>query len=608
MVYILGLHVRYYLFWMLFFFVSRLAFVLYHAKSVFEFSFSEILPLFYYGLKLDNSLTCWILLPSILTISLVSFTRYYASIHSVHKAYTYIWLFVITILTIIDVELFTYWGFRLDNTFLRYLSTFSEAFGTSLSSPWYLLIPLGIFLFYLGFKAYNYLLPEKVFTNVKIKLLGLITIVIIASSLIIPIRGGLQQIPINESVCFYSNRPILNQAAINPIWTFLRSLIEKPEANAAKYEFNEVYAKAPYFPKSTSPVDTLLKTSRPNVILIIWESLTHKVFEPNVVPNLYRTAQEGIYFSNLYASGDRSDKGLVALLSAYPAQPDFSIMTDPAKSSKLHFLPKLLKNHGYNSSFNYGGEPAFANLASYLSFAEFGQVVSKFNYASTLSTSKWGVPDEHTFAKDIELANRLHQKGSPFFLAHFTLSSHEPFDVPLQGPAQSGRSIDQKFKNAHYYTDQSFQKFMERARQQPWWDSTLIIIIADHGSVLPGGEYANHQPVEFHIPMIWTGGAIKTQGAIPQLLSQTDVAGILLQQMKLPNTFEFSKGLYSDSIQTPAITIFNDGFAVVRSDSNFAVYDFPQKGYSVENGALQSSDKFYGQYYIHRLMKDFLAK
>jgi phosphoglycerol transferase MdoB-like AlkP superfamily enzyme len=514
-----------------------------------------------------------------------------------------------TILITIDVELFTYWGYRLDNTFLRYLNTFSEVFGTSLSSPWYILLPLGTCLFYLGYKSYTFLLPEKLFTNVKIELYGLITNVIIAAILIIPIRGGLQQIPINESVCFYSNRPILNQAAINPIWTFLRSLIEKPEANPSKYEFNDAFAKAPYFPTLSTPIDTLLKTSRPNVILIIWESLTHKVFEPKVVPNLYQTAQEGLYFSHVYASGDRSDKGLIALLSAYPAQPDFSIMTDPAKSSKLQFLPKTLKNQGYNSTFNYGGEPAFANLASYLSFAEFGQVVSKYNYASALSTSKWGVPDEHTFAKDIELAHQLYLKKKPFFLSHFTLSSHEPFDVPIQGPVQSGREIDQKFKNAHYYTDQSFQNFITRARQQPWWDSTLIIIIADHGSVLPGGEYANHQPTETHVPMIWTGGALRvTSQTIPTLLSQTDLAAILLQQMKLPNIFEFSKGLYKDSIQAPAITIFNDGFSVVRSDSNFAVYDFPQNGFTVTKGALSNEDKLYGQYYIHRLMKDFLAK
>lgn len=609
MVYILGLHVRYYLFWMLFFFVSRLAFVLYHATSVFEFNLTEILPLFYYGLKLDNSLVCWILLPSILSISIVSYTRYYARIHSIHKAYTFFWLFIITILTTIDIELFTYWGFRLDNTFLRYLNTFSEAFGTSLSSPWYILLPLGFALFYYGYKSYQFFLPEKIFTNVKIELLGLITNVIIACALIIPIRGGLQQIPINESVCFYSNRPILNQAAINPIWTFLRSLIEKPEENPSKYEFQEAFQKGPYFPTLSSPVDTLLKTPRPNVILIIWESLTHKVFHPSVVPNLYHTAQEGLYFSNVYASGDRSDKGLVAILSAYPAQPDFSIMTNPAKSTKLNFLPKVLKEQGYNSSFNYGGEPAFANLASYLSFAEFGQVISQFNYKPALSTSEWGVPDEHTFAKDIEIANQLALKGQPFFLTHFTLSSHEPFDVPLQGPKQTGRRIDQKFKNAHYYTDQSFQTFMTRARQQPWWDSTLIIIIADHGSILPDGLYAFNDPIDSHIPMIWTGGALRTpQQTIPTLLSQTNLAAILLQQMQLKNPFEFSTGLYTDSIQPPVVTIFDYGFCVLREDCLYSIYNFPSNGYIVNEGRLPSNDKLYGQYYIHRLMKDFLAK
>jgi phosphoglycerol transferase MdoB-like AlkP superfamily enzyme len=593
---------------MLYFLVARLIFVHYHWNAVSEAPVEDWILLFWYGLKLDNSLACWIVLPSILLLSCIYFSTIKHLLPSIHAFYSIVWIVVSGVLVTIDLELFTYWGFRLDTTFLRYLSTPKEMIGTTLSAPWYILLPMAII--YISTAVYSYYsqVYSSIITDVKIKLYQVVTLVIIAASLIIPIRGGLQQIPINESVCFYSSYPMSNQAAINPVWTFFRSMIEKPEENPNKYVFSDVPPAALY-PRYSHAIDTLFTTPRPNIILLVWESLTQKVLKPDVTPHLCRLSQEGYFFPNVYASGDRSDKGLVALLSAFPAQPDFSIMTDPAKSARLHYLPKVLAPLGYTSYFHYGGEMAFANMGSFMSFAGFNSIVSIQDYPSAVQLSKWGVPDEYTLSKTWEMANTAQASGKPFFITHFTLSSHEPFDVPYKGPVQSGTPVEQKFKNAHHYTDLQVHRFIEKARSSSWWDSTVIIIIADHGNVLPNGDFARHIPSEFHIPMIWTGGALSNPPYVSSaLLSQTDLAALLCQQLHISSPFLYSKGLYADTTEVPVMTYFNDGFGVVRSDSNFLLFDLNRKQVGFEYGRLPVTDLNYGKRYTQVLMEDFLRK
>lgn len=525
--------------------------------------------------------------------------------------YTSFWIILLAFAYTVDAELFSFWGFRLDNTIFRYTGTPAEMLGSTLSSPLWLLLPFFFIASYIGFKAFKKYYFNYTFTHLKFWQVPLA--LFIAALLVIPIRGGLQQIPNNESVAYYSTVPILNQAALNPAWTLARSVIEQNGPDPERYHFMYTYAAKGRVNERNGEVKKIdsipLTTRRPNIILIVWESLTAKVLNDTVTPGLNKLKDEGIYFSNMYASGDRSDKGLVAILSAYPAQPDYSIMTEPGKSRKLPFITQQLKGAGYNTGYIYGGELEFANMRSYMNYNGFDEIIGKSDFAKETWGAKWGAHDQFTYNRLLECATTQSKKDAPFFYTIFTLSSHEPFDIPGK-PALTGSSKTMQFKNSHHYADSCFADFIHKAQQQSWWNNTWIIVLGDHGHVLPGNEYASHTPDEFHIPMVWLGGALKQKAVITNTYSQINLAPTIAQYLKLePWNFEFSTPInLADTIQHPAWYSYNDGCASVYNKSHFFMYGLNNRQISNTKGPFNPEDLTYTQAFLQVLMEDFYKK
>src|SRR5690606_20642672 len=212
----------------------------------------------------------------------------------------------------------------------------------------------------------------------------------------------------------------------------------------------------------------------------------------DVTPRFDTYVEEGLLFSNFYAAADRSDKGLVNILSGYPSQPTQSIMKLPVKASKLPVLSKSFEEAGYATSFYYGGELEFANIKAYLMNGGFSKVVGKESFKPEDWNSKWGAHDHVVLDK---LLQDLNSSEKPFFSTIFTLSSHEPFEVPIE-PHIEGDDEESKFLNSLYYTDQSIGNFIEAAKKEPWYDETLIIILADHGHRMPGNS-RNYEKEKF---------------------------------------------------------------------------------------------------------------
>ncbi len=210
----------------------------------------------------------------------------------------------------------------------------------------------------------------------------------------------------------------------------------------------------------------VLNTDRPNVMIIILESFSGYVIgelggDSVVTPNFNRYAREGILFSNFYASGTRTDKAIPAILDGYPALPAQSIIKEPKKSQTLPNIVKMLIDQGYNSSFWYGGEINFANFNSFVIGSGFNQIITKDNFSPENYNSKWGVHD-HVMFKALE--DSMKSVREPFVDVVLTLSSHEPFDVPMERVIQ-GDGILEKYKNSVFYADKSLGSFLDWARQ-----------------------------------------------------------------------------------------------------------------------------------------------
>ena len=568
---------KYYIFWILYFILLKVLFLLFHFSKTNTLNFHEITGVFIHGFKLDLSSSSYIAASSLVLIVLLSFFK--TAIFK--KVMRYISIFAIVLcsfIAIADLELYKYWGYRLDTTPLIYIDTPGEMLA---SIEWFAIVKLIAILsllIWFSIKLYEKFVETEIVTFKKMKLWQLPVFLFIACCMIIPIRGGINLAPLNTGTAYFSDKIFANHAANNVVWNLAFSITYYGESSKNPFIWTDqknAVAIRDGVVGIHGITKNVIKTNRPNIILIILESFNNKMIEAlggmlDVTPNINAYCKEGICFTNFYSSGDRSDKGLVAIHSAFPAQPIASIIKFPTKTEMLPFFTKDLKKAGYYCSYYYGGDINFASMSSYIKNAGYNEIVSDIDFPKSTYGAKWGVHDEFVFDR---FYHDLLKSRSPYFKALFTLSSHEPFDVPYKSNF-SGSSEEQKYLNASRYTDSCLGFFVEKLKKTTLWDSTLLIITADHGSNHPNNsDY--YECIRYKIPMIWLGGILKENGIIVNRIgAQTDIAPTLLNQLsiKAQKEFPYGKDLLDNSNSSFAYYSFNNGFGFVN-DTAKVVYN-----------------------------------
>ncbi|HCY97545.1 MAG TPA: sulfatase [Polaribacter sp.] len=485
---------------------------------------------------------------------------------------------------IIDASLYASWGIRLDTTLFTYLNTPEVMLASVAVSQMIFGLLFWIVVSFVFIKIFKKTIErniKKINTGDWKQLPVLIFTVLF---LLIPIRGGLQTIPVNQSNVYFSSEMFANHAALNFIWNFSNALTHTSDGSNPYVNFTQDAAEAIINKNRNSLLKNdekiILNTKKPNVILIIWESLTAKIVgtlggEPGVTENLNRLSKEGLLFTNFYANGDRTDKGIPAILSGYYPQPSTSIMKMPNKTRSLPMLPQKMIDLGYATSFYHGGDLNFGNMNTYLRNAGITNFVDGSDFDKKDWNSKWGAHD-HIFMKRFSDDLAKKQK-TPFFKIALTLTSHEPYE--LLGNYKFGKDTEEnKFRSAHAYTDKVIGDFIKNAKKQSWYKNTLIIIIADHGHRSPAHTGAFNSPKKFKIPMLWLGGALNKTGIeIDHISSQVDLSYTLLDLLEGDNSeFKFSKNIFNSSEDQYAHYIFNKGFGTISKKGLF-LFDYVSK-------------------------------
>ncbi len=531
----------------------------------------------------------------------------------IYKIYTAIILFFVVIIVSADIELYKHWGFRIDATPLKYLASPTEAWASVSHLPVFWMLFFLLIIYILLLLAFNEMLRRNTKFQIQRTQQQWITILVLlvfTLLLIIPMRGGLQLAPLNQSSVYFSNNNFANHSAINASWSFLHGVMNKTSSSKNPYDYllpvEAQKIKDSLYNQSGISVQ-LLDTVNPNIILIIWESFTDKATQLSVgskvvTPYFNALKKEGIYFSNFYASGDRTDKGLAALLSGYPALPRTSILRTPNKASKLALLPRLFKERGYDLPFYYGGEPEFANIKSYLLSAGFDPIIQKNNFTAKDQNSKWGAHDGVVANK---LAYDLSKSVKPFFATWLTLSSHEPFEIPTP-PVFRGDGNTIRFLNSLNYTDEVLHAFIANCKLQPWWQNSLVIITADHGHNLPETD---NRIDNFKIPMLWLGGALRDTGiVIDKISSQVDLAVTLAKQTGfMVDGFPLSKNIMDTAVKEWSFFSFNDGFGFIQPGKAYLFDNVGRRFLSKTPGVLKNDLKA-GQAVQQHIYADFLNK
>jgi glucan phosphoethanolaminetransferase (alkaline phosphatase superfamily) len=597
--------------WIVFFILARLFFIISQFREALHYDAGELAATFLHGIKLDISTAGYfMLIPVLIAIPGLYFSgKWY---NSFLKYYTYLIVVLCVIIIVSDATLYTYWGFRMDYAPILYLKTPRDAMASVTGGQFFSLLLLMLSLSSLSIHIFNKLIDRffSCFKKVRYWLPGMVFFLILLGALIIPIRGGIGIAPINAGTVYFHESLFPNHAAINVVWNVGNSAIYK-EPFTNPYEFGDLSTATGIADTLTSKkgiTEKIINSNNTNILIIVLESFGSYLVgpqggDPAITPNLNRYIDEGVFFTNFYATGSRTDKAIPAILSGYPGQPTTSIIKDPKKTQSLPNLVRLLNDKGYNSSFWYGGDINFANFNSYIISSGFHQVITENDFDPENYNSRWGVHDNILLDA---LQDSMKNVKEPFINVVLTLSSHEPFEVPMETVITGSNEIS-KFKNSVYYADQSIGNFIEEAKKTAWWKNTLVVLVADHCR-RNSEDIPVYSREIFKIPMVWIGGALSKGGVkIEKHGSQVDIPVTIADQLDLKGKFPFSKDLLSEESNSFAFYSFNEGFAFI-TDSSTVIYDYKLKKPVLAEGKSPEIAEKYGKAYLQVLFNDYLER
>lgn len=334
-------------------------------------------------------------------------------------------------------------------------------------------------------------------------------------------RSSLGHRPLNPAMVAFSSDPLVNDLVLNSAYSvFFAFNNMKSERSAAQFYgkmdtkrvidlVKQSSAKEQYLPGSLPTLNFNPAThqgKKKNLVILLQESLGSRFVGGlgglPLTPNLDQLLKEGWSFTQMYATGTRSVRGIEAVTTGFPPTPSRAVVKLSKSQTGFFTIADLLQKQGYHTQFIYGGEAHFDNMKSFFLGNGFEQIVDEPQYDNPEFKGSWGVSDEDLYTKADQEFTRLNQQGKPFFSLVFTSSNHSPFEYP----AGKIEPYDAQFNtrnNAVKYSDYALGTFFDKAKKSDYWDNTVFIIIADHDARVFGSQLV---PVEhFHIPALILG-------------------------------------------------------------------------------------------------------
>jgi phosphoglycerol transferase MdoB-like AlkP superfamily enzyme len=595
--------------------------------------FTELPAVIWHGLPLDLSMAGYLsVIPGFLSIAVVWLKR--ELVKPIMNIYFIIASLFITCSFLLNASLYPYWKYPLDSTPLFYFFT-SPADAIASVSIWQVILSIVILIvltigvwftlrmrgekrqqysrYSYGYGGFGSGKRNRFDDFDRHRGRTSIILLLLTGLLFLPIRGGITVSTMNTGQAYYSQNAYLNHSAVNPLFSLLESITHQ-EDFASQYRFMKDKEADKIFATMTSTSDentypllneATFKKGTPDILIVIMESFASDLMPSmgsykDVAVCLDSIAQQSILFTRFYANSFRTDRGMVSILSGYPAQPTTSIMRYPRKTSQLPSIARnLAKYKNYKTTYYYGGDADFCNMRSYLVSQGYQHIISDANFPIEDKLSKWGVPDHIVAARMMEDIKAQQNEKRPMLRILQTSSSHEPFEVPYH-------RLKDKRLNAFAYTDSVMGAIVREYRKQPRWKNTLIVFVPDH----VGGYKENlndHDRSRYQIPLILAGGAISRPMKVGIIGSQHDIAATLLGQLGVEHReFTFSKNMMSDATPKFAFFAVNDAFGIVSEENSLIydnrakriVYDKGEKGFNLKRG----------QAYLQKLYDDLAKK
>ena len=299
--------------------------------------------------------------------------------------------------------------------------------------------------------------------------------------------------------------------------------------------------------------DSLDTNKKPNVVFILIESMSGSFMsefgnQEKITPFLDSIANQSLFFKNLYATGNRTVRGMEAVTLSIPPTPGQSIVKRP-NNANLYTISNVFKSKNYQCNFFYGGDGYFDNMNAFYGGNGFdiydrgrGSILSdaikttRHNIEDNEVTfeNAWGICDEDIYNKMIKVADEYHQKNKPFLNFIMTTSNHRPYTYPsnkIDIPSGTGRN------GAVKYSDYALQQMFAKAKNKPWFKNTIFVFVADHCASSAGKDEIDVK--NYQIPAIIYGQNLIQPQKVTKLCSQIDVFPTLFGQLHWSYTSNF---------------------------------------------------------------------
>lgn len=397
-----------------------------------------------------------------------------------------------------DVELYNFTAKRF--TWSAFLLS-ADAHVTNVILP-YLPLALASFVLVLLFLVGTYFFIRRFQLTAHAGKKARLSFLIIAVS-VLASRGGLQHKPLTYVDAKIFDNTYGNNLVLNSTFTILKSATKKSLERLNVSNQEEMLAQL----NVRSEVDFKVEaTAVPlNIVIIILESFSEEYSElrdPEVMPYFNNLRKKSVDFKKGFANGRRSIEGVAAILSGIPALMEEPFIDSEFSANQVIGLGNLLGSRGYKTSFFHAANKGSMHFDSFTRSVGVEKYYARDDYPNSLDDDgTWGIYDEPFLKWTCE---KLTADGTPFLTSIFTLSSHQPYNLPPEH--QSFKDDRLEILKSVKYSDYSLEQFMKCAEQQPWFKNTLFVLTADHTGpeLKPNTEFTKR----YEIPIILYGPSL----------------------------------------------------------------------------------------------------
>jgi phosphoglycerol transferase MdoB-like AlkP superfamily enzyme len=434
---------------------------------------------------------------------------------------------------------------------------------------------LGLYLF-LNFKISQSFYKNSIsLKNKSISFFVLIALTVFFS------RGGFQEKPISFVDAKVIDHPFAHHMVLNTTFSAIKSFGQPTLEKMNYFDQNKLYSELNLNPELWQPAD-VPKLKNKNLVVFILESFSSEYITPENTPFFLELAKKGSYFSKSYANGRRSIEGIASIMAGVPALMEEPFVNSEFATNDFVGLGNLFKKNGYHTSFFHGAKNGSMRFDLFTKAAGFDHYFGLNEFPDkTKNDGAWGIWDED-FLK--WTCAQLGTFSSPFVTTVFTLTSHQPYNIP--------ENLKQKFSPGSHpvvqsikYTDFALEQFFDCAKNQKWFDDSIFLFVADH----TGPSLKTEPSFEslYEIPILFYAPAVNLNLSTTQYAQHIDLLPTLndLFDLGLKNENHLSRSLYKVGQKTIALysdhqfelvgdtTLDDDKLKAIRQYYSQGLYD-----------------------------------